>query len=80
MAEATSIPDSMGIIIETPYGHAVFTGDLKLDHVNGVPTEKEEKEFAYFNDKKILFLAADSTNVEKAGFSIPESTVQKKHG
>ena len=72
-----TIPDSMGIIIETPYGQAVFTGDLKLDHVNGVPTEKEEKEFAYFNDKKILFLAADSTNVEKAGFSIPESTVQK---
>ncbi|HVU79888.1 MAG TPA: ribonuclease J, partial [Candidatus Paceibacterota bacterium] len=72
-----TIPDSMGIIIETPYGLVVFTGDLKLDHVNGVPTEAEEKEFAFFKDKKVLFLAADSTNVEKAGFSIPESTVKK---
>lgn len=72
-----TIPDSMGIIIETPYGLLVFTGDLKLDHVDGVPTEAEEKEFAYFKDKKVLFLAADSTNVERAGFSIPESTVKK---
>ncbi len=72
-----TIPDSMGVIIETPYGLLVFTGDLKLDHVDGVPTEAEEKEFAYFKDKKVLFLAADSTNVEKAGFSIPESIVKK---
>jgi ribonuclease J len=72
-----TIPDSMGIIIETPYGLLVFTGDLKLDHNEGVPTEAEEKEFAYFKDKKVLFLAADSTNVEKAGFSIPERTVTK---
>lgn len=72
-----TIPDAMGIIIETPYGLLVFTGDLKLDHVDGVPTEAEEKEFAYFKDKKVLFLAADSTNVERPGFSIPESTVKK---
>lgn len=72
-----TIPDAMGIIIETPYGLLVFTGDLKLDHVNGVPTEVEEKEFAFFKDKKVLFLAADSTNVERPGFSIPESTVRK---
>lgn len=72
-----TIPDSMGVIVETPHGLLVFTGDLKLDHVDGVPTEAEEKEFAYFKDKKVLFLAADSTNVEKPGFSIPESTVKK---
>jgi ribonuclease J len=72
-----TIPDSMGIIIETPYGLVVFTGDLKLDHVDGVPTEVEEKEFAFFKDKNVLFLAADSTNCEKPGFSIPERVVQK---
>ncbi len=72
-----TIPDSMGIIVETPYGLCVFTGDLKLDHTNGVPTQAEEEEFSYFADKKVLFLAADSTNVEKPGFSIPESTVKK---
>jgi len=72
-----TIPDAMGIVIETPHGLLVFTGDLKLDHVGGVPTEAEEKEFKFFEDKKVLFLAADSTNVERAGFSIPESVVRK---
>jgi mRNA degradation ribonuclease J1/J2 len=37
-----AIPDSMGIIIETPYGDIVHTGDLRLDHDEGVPTEDEE--------------------------------------
>ena len=72
-----TIPDSMGIIIETPYGDLVFTGDLKLDHTDGVPSAIEEKEFARFADKKVLFLAADSTNVERPGFSTPERVVQK---
>ncbi len=72
-----TIPDAMGIIIETPYGLCVFTGDLRLDHVDGIPSEAEEKEFAYFKDKKVLFLAADSTNCERPGFSISERTVQK---
>src|SRR3989344_3100926 len=72
-----TIPDSMGIIIETPYGVIVHTGDLKLDHENGIPTEKEEKEFAVFEKEKVLLLIADSTNVEKPGFSIPETTVYR---
>ncbi len=72
-----TIPDAMGIIIETPYGHIVFTGDLRLDHIDGIPSDKEEEEFAYFKDKKVLFLAADSTNVERPGFSLPEKIVQK---
>src|SRR5581483_5607822 len=72
-----TIPDSMGIIIETPLGLVVFTGDLKLDHVDGVPTPEEEEEFSFFANKKVLFLAADSTNCEKPGFSIPERTVKK---
>ncbi len=72
-----TIPDSMGIVIETPYGDLVFTGDLRLDHVDGVPTEAEEKEFSWFKDRKVLFLAADSTNVERPGFSLPERIVKK---
>jgi len=70
-----TIPDSMGVIIETPYGWIVHTGDLKLDHVEGVPTKKEEDEYAIFKDQKVLMLMADSTNVERPGFSVPENKV-----
>lgn len=73
-----TIPDAMGVIIETPYGSIVHTGDLKLDHVNGVPTEEEESEWdTKFKNEKVLLLMADSTNVENPGFSIPEKTVHK---
>lgn len=72
-----TIPDSMGIIIETPHGNIVATGDLKLDHINGVPTEEEEKEWSIFKDMNVLMLMADSTNCEEPGFSLPERTVRK---
>ena len=73
-----TIPDAMGIIIETPLGSIVHTGDLKLDHVNGIPTEEEEAEYdRAFKGEKVLLLMADSTNVENPGFSIPEKVVHK---
>lgn len=73
-----TIPDAMGVIIQTPFGSIVHTGDLKLDHVDGVPTEGEEEEFSRaFKNEKVLLLMADSTNVENPGFSIPEKTVHK---
>ncbi len=76
-----TIPDAMGVIIETPYGSIVHTGDLKLDHVDGVPTQEEEDEYARAfpvnGEPKVLMLMADSTNVELPGFSIPEKVVHK---
>ncbi len=76
-----TIPDAMGVIIETPYGSIVHTGDLKLDHVDGVPTVEEEEEYdRAFKGKNVLFLMADSTNVENPGFSIPEKVVHKNIG
>jgi ribonuclease J len=72
-----TVPDAMGIIVETPYGDVVATGDLKLDHNDGIPTEKEQDEFAKFENRNVLMLMADSTNVERPGFSIPERVVFK---
>ncbi len=72
-----TIPDSMGIIIDTPYGALVTPGDIKLDHVDGVPTEAEEKEFSRFEKEKVLFLMMDSTNVDNQGFSTPERLVHQ---
>src|SRR3989339_576877 len=70
-----SIPDSMGISIETPFGNVVITGDLKLEHVDGIPTEKEERNWGDIGKENNILLIADSTNVEKPGFSIPESNI-----
>ncbi len=72
-----TIPDSMGLIIDTPYGCLVAPGDIKLDHVDGVPTEAEEKEFGKFKDEKVLLLMMDSTNVDNPGFSTPERLVHE---
>lgn len=72
-----SIPDSMGVSVETPYGNVVITGDLKLEHENGVPTEKEQKVWGELAKQNNLFFIADSTNAERDGFSIPESRVNQ---
>ncbi|MBI5644863.1 ribonuclease J [Candidatus Kaiserbacteria bacterium] len=72
-----TVPDSMGIIIETPWGDVVFTGDIKLNHENGVPSAEEIREFGIFKNRKVLVLLMDSTNVWQPGFSIPESTVYR---
>ena len=72
-----TVPDSMGIIIETPWGDVVFTGDIKLDHENGEPTEEEHQGFSVFHHRKVLALLMDSTNVWQPGWSISERTVYR---
>lgn len=72
-----TIPDSMGIIIETPYGDVITPGDIKLEHENGIPSEREQAEYAQFDNKKVLLLLMDSTNVDNPGFSTPEKLVHK---
>ncbi|HUC88786.1 MAG TPA: ribonuclease J [Candidatus Paceibacterota bacterium] len=72
-----TMPDSMGIVIETPYGSIVTPGDYKLDQIDGKVTEEEEKEYAFFDKEKVLLLMTDSTNIENEGFSIPEIRVHE---
>jgi ribonuclease J len=70
-----TVPDSMGIIIETKWGDVVFTGDIKLNHRDGDPSDEEKREFGIFKERKVLALLMDSTNVWQPGFSIPEYNV-----
>src|SRR3989344_4073326 len=72
-----TIPDSMGIIIETPEGWIVTPGDYKLDQVDGLVSEEEEKEYSIFDKAKVLLLMTDSTNIENEGWSLPESKVHQ---
>ncbi len=70
-----SIPDAMGLSVETPHGNIVITGDLRLEHKEGNVAESEEKKWTKIGENKNLLLIADSTNIELPGFSIPEKTV-----
>ncbi len=70
-----SIPDSMGISVETPYGNIVITGDIKLQHVDGKPLEAEVASWGGIGKDNNLLLIADSTNAEREGFSMPEAGV-----
>jgi len=72
-----TIPDSMGIIIETEHGWIVTPGDYKLDQIDGIVTKDEEKEYAIFDKAKVLLLMTDSTNIENEGFSLPEIKVHQ---
>ena len=72
-----TIPDSMGIIIETNNGWIVTPGDYKLDQVDGIVSQEEEKEYSIFDKAKVLLLMTDSTNVENEGFSLPEIKVHQ---
>ncbi len=75
-----TVPDSMGIIIETEYGSIVTPGDYKLDQIDGKVSDEEEKEYAFFDKEKVLLLLTDSTNIENEGFSQPESRVNEGLG
>jgi len=70
-----TVPDSMGIIIETQWGDVVFTGDIKLNHIDGNPSDEEKQSFGIFKNRKVLALLMDSTNVWQPGWSIPEVNV-----
>lgn len=72
-----TVPDSVGVIIETPYGSIVTPGDYKLDQIDGVVSKEEEREYAFFDKENVLLLMTDSTNVENEGFSLPESKVNE---
>ncbi len=72
-----SIPDSMGVSIESPHGNLVISGDLKLDHVDGKPAPIEEKTWGELGKDKNIFFMGDSTNAERDGFSMPETKVHQ---
>lgn len=71
-----TIPDSMGLIIHTKYGKIVFIEDVRVDNINGAPTDEEVEQYKRFKKMDdILLLTMDSTSIEKPGWSLSESVV-----
>lgn len=72
-----TIPDCFGVILETPFGNVVATGDLKIENTDGIPADFEVETYSKLGKENNLILIADSTNVTKEGFSYPEKEVHK---
>jgi len=70
-----SIPDAMGVAVETAYGDLVVTGDIRLSHENGEVVPEEREAWEEVGTHTNLMLIADSTNADREGFSSPESEV-----
>ncbi|MDD4859567.1 MAG: ribonuclease J [Dehalococcoidales bacterium] len=70
-----SIPDAAGLIIRTPLGTMVHTGDFKLDYtpVSGKPTDMSR--LAHLGMQGVLLLCSDSTYAELPGYTPSEKTV-----
>ncbi|MBA7496029.1 Ribonuclease J1 [subsurface metagenome] len=70
-----SIPDSVGLIIHTPMGTIVHSGDFKLDYtpVSGKPTELSR--LAQLGAQGVLLLLSDSTYAELPGYTPSERVV-----
>ncbi|MFY0544539.1 ribonuclease J1 [Brevibacillus sp. H7] len=69
-----SIPDSFGIVIQTPEGAVVHTGDFKFD-MTPVGQQTEYGKIARIGNGDVLALLSDSTNSERYGFTMSERTV-----
>ena len=70
-----SIPDACALAIHTPVGTVLHTGDIKIDYT---PLDGEMVDFgrlAALGNKGVLALMSDSTNAERKGYTMSESTV-----
>ncbi len=71
-----SIPDNVGLAIQTPLGLVVHSGDFKFDYtpVHGQPADFST--LASFGARGVLALLSDSTNAESPGFTPSERSVE----
>ena len=72
-----SIPDGVGLAIDTPVGLVVHSGDFKFDHtpVDGKPTDFAK--LAELGGRHPLVLMADSTNAELPGATPSEKVIDE---
>jgi ribonuclease J len=72
---AHSVPDSTGLIIRTPVGQIIHTGDFKLDHTPVMGQRTDLSRLARAGNEGVLLLLSDSTYSEIPGYTPSEQVV-----
>lgn len=72
-----SIPEPVSLIIRTPLGTVVHTGDWKLDEAPSLGKDTDRAAFKRIGDEGVLALVCDSTNAMRDGVSPTESSVSE---
>jgi len=70
-----SIPDSVGLIIHTPLGIVVHSGDFKIDYTPVISEATNFNQLASLGAKGVLLLLSDSTYAELPGYTPSERVV-----
>lgn len=73
---AHSVPTSMGIIITTPCGIVVHTGDFKLEMGDKAGSVQETEKLRKLGERNVLALMIDSTNATQTGRQLTEVDIQ----
>ena len=70
-----SIPDATGVVLRTPLGNIVHTGDYKFDHtpVDGRPADMGT--LGRIGNEGVLVMMGDSTRVESPGYTPSERVI-----
>jgi ribonuclease J len=72
---AHSIPDACGLILHTPAGRVVHTGDFKLDHTPVMGQHTDLNRLAAVGQEGVALLCSDSTYAEIPGYTPSEQVV-----
>lgn len=73
-----SIPDCLGVVIETPEGRVVHTGDFKFDLSPVNKQFPDIHKMAHIGESGVLALLSESTNAERPGFTPSELVVGER--
>lgn len=75
-----TVPQSRGVLVHTPLGNVVHTGDWKFDFTPVGEPSSDFIRYAQIGAQGVLALLSDSTNATKPGHQISESEVAKTIG
>jgi len=72
-----SIPDSVGLVIQTPLGNIVHSGDFKVDHTPVIGETTDLARLGWMGENGVLLLLSDSTYADLPGYISSEKVVSE---